>query len=113
MRAEFERIGGVAGEDAMIDEFANQAAHGGEVTALGGDLEFAGGEAFEKGGQGGRIKRAGFDPAGAAKLLEVAQVAAVGVERVAAEAAFDGLAGEMAIDRFIPRRRLSLHRTPL
>src|SRR5271157_5525461 len=72
------------------------------MAALGSRRKSSDGQSFEIPRDGSWVDRVGARAALAAEGLELAQVPAVGVERIAPEPALDRLARQMAVDDLVP-----------
>ena len=102
MRPELDCGGWIVLDDLLVEHLAREAADAREMAPLARHRHLATAHRFQIAADDTRLKRRGFDLMIAAVLLEVAEVARVGLHRVVAEPAFDPQAVEMALDYLVP-----------
>ena len=102
MRPEFNRRGGVTFENFLLDHLAREATDAREMAPLARHRHPAATHRLQVAADDARVQRRGLDFMVAAVLLELAEIARVGLHRVVAQSAFDSQAVEMALDDPVP-----------
>ena len=102
MRPEFDRRGRVTFENFLLDHLAREAADAREMAPLARHRHPAATHRLQVAADDARLQRRGLDFMVAAVLLELAEVARVGLHRVVAQSALDSQAVEMALDDPVP-----------
>src|ERR1700733_7516566 len=102
MRPQLDGGRGIALDNLLVNQLARESAQTREMAALRTDGKALVGKRFEVRGQRTGVELCRLEAGIAAPRLEEAEIVRVRLHRMAAEAALDRLARQMAIDQFVP-----------